>query len=90
MERLEKVLKYAKNTISDEELQQIFHESDYDLFHTEVEKLVESGVLVPVKSSKKNGRLPPLFNKYRILKLQEDNTGYLEAIRRLNPRSQLL
>ncbi|HEY8908658.1 MAG TPA: hypothetical protein VIM51_00020 [Desulfosporosinus sp.] len=85
MERLDKVLNNAKNTISDEELQRIFHESDYDLFHTEVEKLVESGVLVPVKSSKTNGRLPPLFNKYRIIKLQEDNTGYLEAIRRLNP-----
>jgi len=86
MERLDKVLNNAKNTISDEELQQIFHESDYDLFHTEVDKLVVNGVLVPVKSSNTNGRLPPLFNKYRILKLQEDNTGYLEAIRRINPR----
>lgn len=85
MERLEKVLKNAKNTISDEELQQIFRESDYNLFHTEVEKLVESGVLSPVKSSKTNGRLPPLFNKYRIIKPQEDNTGYLESVRRLNP-----
>ena len=85
MELLEKVLRKAKNTISDEELQQIFQESDYDLFHTVVEKLVESGVLVPVKSSKTNGRLPPLFNKYRIIKPQEDNTGYLESVRRLNP-----
>ena len=85
MEHLEKVLKHAKNTITDEELQQIFRESDYDLFHTEVKKLVESGFLVPVKSSKNNGRFPPLFNKYRILKPQEDNTGYLESIRRLNP-----
>ena len=85
MEQLEKVLKNAKNTISDEELQQIFQESDYNLFHSEVEKLVESGVLVPVKSSKTNGRLPPLFNKYRIIKPQEDNTGCLESVRRLNP-----
>lgn len=85
MEQLEKVLKNAKNTISDEELQQIFQESDYDLFHTAVEKLVVSGVLTPVKSSQTNGRLPPLFNKYRIIKPQEDNTGYLELIRRLNP-----
>ncbi|OLN32023.1 hypothetical protein [Desulfosporosinus metallidurans] len=85
MERLKKVFKNVNKTISDEELQQIFQESDYDLFHAEVERLVESGVLSPVKSSKTNGRLPPLFNKYRIIKPQEDNTAYLESVRRLNP-----
>ena len=85
MELLGKLLISAKKTISDEELQQILQESDYDLFHTEVEKLVESGVLVPVKSSKTNGRLPPLFNRYRIIKPEEDYTISLESIRRLNP-----
>ncbi|HBW34763.1 hypothetical protein [Desulfosporosinus sp. BICA1-9] len=85
MKRLEQVLKNPKKTISDQELQQIFQESDYDLFHTEVERLVERGILSPVKSAKSNGRLPPLFNKYRIIKPQADNTGYLESIRRLNP-----
>ena len=85
MELPEKLLLTAKKTISDEELQQILQESDYGIFHTEVEKLVESGVLVPVKSSKTNGRLPPLFNRYRIVKPQEDYTIYLVSIRRLNP-----
>ena len=85
MKRLQQVLRNPKKTISDVELQQIFQESDYNLFHTEVERLVESGVLIPVKSSKRNGRLPPLFNKYRIIKPQEDHTGYLESVRRLNP-----
>jgi len=85
MERLKQVLKNAKKTISDQELQQIFQESDYKLFHIVIERLVESGVLVPVKSSKTNGRLPPLFNKYRIIKPPDDNTDYLESVRRLNP-----
>lgn len=85
MEILDRLLKSAKKTISDQELQQIFQESDYDLFHTDVERLVERGVLIPVKSSKRNGRLPPLFNKYRIIKPADDNTGYLESVRRLNP-----
>jgi|SRR5680860_21471 len=85
MERLETLLKNAKKTISDQELQQIFHESDYDIFHADVERLVENGVLIPVKSSKRNGRLPPLFNKYRIIKPQDDHSSYLESIRRLNP-----
>ncbi|HZK83850.1 MAG TPA: hypothetical protein VFC58_04065 [Desulfosporosinus sp.] len=86
MERLTQVLNNAKKTITDQELQQIFREPDYYLFRTEVERLVESGVLVPVKSSKTNGRLPPLFNKYRIVKPLEDNADYLESVRRLNPR----
>lgn len=85
MKRLEQILNNAKKTISDQELQQIFQESDYNLFHTEVERLVGCGVLSPVKSSKTNGRLPPLFNKYRIIKPPDDNTGYLESVRRLNP-----
>lgn len=85
MELLEKIFLHTKQTISDVELQQIFQESDYELFHTEVEKLVVSGVLVPVKSSKTNGRLPPLFNKYRIIKPQEDYSGCLASVRRLNP-----
>ena len=85
MERLQQVLENAKKTISDQELQQIFQEPDYNLFYTDVEKLVESGVLVPVKSSQTNGRLPPLFNKYRIIKPPADTTVYLESVRRLNP-----
>ncbi|MDR3541463.1 MAG: hypothetical protein P4L69_10930 [Desulfosporosinus sp.] len=85
MEQLEKIFLHTKNTITDQELQQIFQASDYELFHTEVQKLIESGVLVPVKSSKMNGRLPPLFNKYRIIRSQQDYSGYLEAVRRLNP-----
>jgi len=85
MEPKNKLLCNAKNTISDQELQRLFAEPDYYIFHMEVEKLVESGVLVPIKSSKKNGRLPPLFNKYRIIKPREDYTGFDESIRPLNP-----
>jgi len=85
MERLQQVLENAKKTISDQELQQIFQEPDYNLFYTGVERLVESGVLVPVKSSQTNGRLPPLFNKYRIIKPPADHTNDLELVRRLNP-----
>jgi hypothetical protein len=85
MELHEKIFQHAKQTISDQELQQIFQESDYESFHSQVEQLVESGVLVPVKSSKTNGRLPSLFNKYRIVKPPEDYSGYLESVRRLHP-----
>jgi len=45
MELLEKIFLHTKQTISDEELQQIFQESDYELFHNEVERIVKSGFL---------------------------------------------
>lgn len=85
MEPLERLFLHTKQTIADEELQQIFQESDYELFHNEVERLVKSGILVPVKSSKMNGRVPPLFTKYRIIKPPEDYSVYLESVRRLHP-----
>jgi len=34
MELLKKIFLHTKQAISDEELQQIFQESDYELFHT--------------------------------------------------------
>lgn len=72
--------------ITEIELQKISRERDYRLFHDGVEEMVEGGLLSPVKASGKNGRLPPLFNKYRIIKPQEDFTEYLKSIRRLNPQ----
>lgn len=48
--------------------------------------MVEGGLLSPVKASGKNGRIRPLFNKYRIIKPKEDYSEYLESIRRLNPQ----
>lgn len=81
----EKLFTNGKTILTETELQQIFKETDYSLFHQVVEKLMEDGILVPVKSSGLNGRLPPLFNRYRIIKPKEDFAEYLETIRQLNP-----
>jgi len=72
--------------ITETELQKISKERDYLMFHAEIEEMVEDGLLSPVKASGKNGRIPPLFNKYRIIRPKEDYSEYLESIRRLNPR----
>ncbi|WP_042338485.1 hypothetical protein [Desulfosporosinus youngiae] len=85
MGQIEKLLNTAGKTITDLELQQILGEPDYSRFQREVERLVESGLLTPIKASPKNGRLPPLYTKYKIIKPQEDYAVYLESIRRLNP-----
>jgi len=80
----EKLYAHGK-VITETELQKLSRETDYLLFHGEVERMAEDGLLSPVKASGKNGRIPPLFNKYRIIKPKEDFTEYLESIRRLNP-----
>ncbi len=72
--------------ITETELQKISKEWNYLLFHSGVEELMENGLLSPVKASGKNGRIPPLYNKYRIIKPREDYSEYMESIRRLNPR----
>jgi len=81
----EKLFAYGK-FITETELQKITKEGDYLLFHRGIEEMIESGLLSPVKASGSNGRIPPLFNKYRIIKPREDFAEYMESIRRLNPR----
>jgi hypothetical protein len=85
MDLVDKILAYGKTILTETELQQVIKERDYRLFHQTVNKLVDDGVLVPVKSAGLNGRLPPLFNKYRLIRPKEDFAGYLECIRYLNP-----
>lgn len=81
----EKLLTYGKS-ITETELRKISKEGDYLLFHSMIEKMVANGLLKPVKASGSNGRIPPLYNKYWIIKPREDYSEYMEAIRRLNPR----
>ena len=81
----EKLFAYGK-FITETELQKISKEGDYQLFYCMIEKMVESGLLKPVKASGSNGRIPPLYNKYRIIRPREDYAEYMKAIRRLNPR----
>jgi len=85
MNLVEKLLGYGKTILTETELQQVIKETNYSLFHHVVEKQVDEGILVPVKSAGLNGRLPPLFNKYRLSRPKEDFAGYLESIRHLNP-----
>ncbi|MEN6326349.1 MAG: hypothetical protein ABFD18_09105 [Syntrophomonas sp.] len=81
----DKLFTYGK-FITETELQKISKERDYLLFHRGVEEMVENILLSPVKASGSNGRIPPLYNKYRIIKPREDFTQHMESIRRLNPR----
>jgi hypothetical protein len=79
------LLDYDKTIIGVDELQKIIGEPDYSTFQRQVEQLAQGGALAPVRSSGTNGRLPPLSNRYRIIRPPEDYTACLPAIRLLNP-----
>ena len=85
MSLVEKLLSSGKKFLAETDLQQIIKEADYLLFHRVLEKLLDEGILSPVKSSGLNGRLPPLYNKYRLHKPKEDYADYLTVIRQINP-----
>ncbi|MEL7567449.1 MAG: hypothetical protein AAGU27_21580 [Dehalobacterium sp.] len=80
-----KLAEYNRAYITEAELEQMIKEVDYRLFHQAVEKLVEEGVLRPVKSAGNNGRIPSLANKYRIIKSEKDLSEEFDFIRRLHP-----
>lgn len=77
---------YKKNNISLEELHALYHIDDYINLVSLVNTLIEEGHLSPIKSSKSNGKKPPLFNRYHIIKEQEDISKLTEELLyQLNP-----
>lgn len=81
----EKLSQYNRIKIDTEELQELFGIVNYDIFHQTVTKLVNKGKLQPIKASRLNGRIPPLYNRYRIIREQDDPAVFLAEIRLLNP-----
>lgn len=81
----EKLFSYENKIIAVEELMHLAGEMDYADFAGLVHLWVADKILEPVKSARKNGRRPPLYNKYRILKPKSDYSGALEDIKLLHP-----
>ena len=77
-----------KTTVTEKELQSLIGSWDYECFAKEVGELVRKNVIRPVKSKQSgmNGRIPPLYNKYRIVRIENDYAETLEEIKLLNPR----
>jgi Uncharacterized protein conserved in bacteria C-term(DUF2220). len=84
----EKLNSNNKNMVSEKELEHLIGIRNYEDFAREVGRLVQQNVIKPVKSKKSgtNGRIPPLYNKYRIIRNETDYTKALEEIKLLNPR----
>lgn len=88
MNLIDKLYYNKKNTVTEKELEHLIGCNDYECFAKEVGKLVSQNIISPVKyrKSRTNGRFPPLYNKYRIIRIETDYSLILEKIKLLNPR----
>lgn len=81
-----KLLAFDYKTITLEQLMKMTGNVEYSEFANVINGFVEEKLLDPVKASRKNGRRPSLYNKYRILKPESDYSNALEAIKLLHPK----
>ncbi|WP_262174179.1 Wadjet anti-phage system protein JetD domain-containing protein [Saccharococcus sp. Marseille-Q5394] len=81
-----KIEAYSLNTITLENLLEMSVTVDYWEFEREISGLVDEHLLKPMKSSLLNGRQPPLYNKYRIIRAKPDYSAVLENIKLLHPK----
>lgn len=81
----DKILSYPYTMITLDKLMSMAGRMDYPEFAHLINRLIEEELLDPVKASGKNGRRPPLPNKFRIIKPKKDYTKALEEIKLLHP-----
>ena len=81
-----KILALDYKTITLEQLMKMTGNVEYIEFAKIINRCLEEQLIEPVKASRKNGRRPSLYNKYRILKPEMDYSSALEEIKLLHPK----
>ena len=82
---LKQIQNYKGNKITLDELQDFYHIDSYQDLADQVVKLIEDGKIEPVKSSKGNGKKPPLYQAYRILRETPEYDFLLQELKYLVP-----
>lgn len=83
---VDRILEHQGATITEKELHVILEIADYEILVNKINELVDSNILKPVKAARTNGRIPPLYNKYRIVRPKMDFSAAIEEIKLLHPR----
>lgn len=79
--------KYGYKRIDILEMQKYLGIDDYESFAEKVQSLCEDGTIAPVKSSRTNGKRPPLYNRYAIKQEEKDYTQFEDELKyKLNYR----
>lgn len=81
-----KLLEYEKTRITEKELRQYVPVKDYEEYYHIVVELVKNNIISPVKNSGSNGRRPPLYKKYNVIKPERNYDELIPEIRLLNDR----
>ncbi|MCC8073560.1 MAG: DUF2220 domain-containing protein [Methanosphaera sp.] len=80
----DKLFQYSKTYISLDELTAFINFKNYHEQHDCISKLISEGIIKPIiKKDFTNGKIPPLYTKYRILKPKTDNSDLISEIKHL-------
>ncbi len=82
----EKLLSYKNKKIRTEEIHKMTGYIGYEDFVEVIKNHTAYGLLEPVKSGGINGRIPPLYNRYRIIKDEIDYSSAVNEIKKLHPK----
>ncbi|MGL4874878.1 MAG: Wadjet anti-phage system protein JetD domain-containing protein [Clostridium sp.] len=81
---------FNKKTVSLDDLEKNFMKGSYEDFYNLINRFVNEGRLVPVKSSGGNGKKPTLYKKYKIVVQEESYEEFLDELNfRLSTRFNL-
>ncbi|MCB2312239.1 DUF2220 domain-containing protein [Clostridium tagluense] len=69
-----------KKRIDIDELKQYLNISNYMELVNVVINLINDEVIIPIKSSKLNGKKPALYNRYTVVEENEDNTKFIQEL----------
>lgn len=82
----EKLVRFGKKTITKEQMERLFSETDDEALFLIVDALQKENILVPIKASRTNGnRVFPIFMKYRVSLPAESFDTELDKISKLHP-----
>lgn len=63
------------------EIEKFYNIKDYPVLAELISELIKNNVITPIKSSKTNGRFPSLYKRYSLVKVEKDNTVYIDEIK---------
>lgn len=82
----EKLMRFGKKTITKEQMERLFSETDDEALFLIVNALQQENILSPIKASRTNGnRVFPIFMKYRVSLPVESFATELDEISKLHP-----
>ncbi len=65
-----------KKKVTLDEISNFYKIEEYRLLYEKVKQDIEEGIMIPIKSSKLNGKKPALYHAYKVIPLEEDYSMY--------------